>query len=263
MASEWQEEMMTVGGVQMQVVHGGRGDPLLVLHGAGGNPGWLRFHAGLAQHFHVYAPSHPGFGASDRPDWIDRVSDLAYVYRWFVDALQLAPLPVLGFSMGGWLAAEMAAMYPDRIRRLVLVGAAGLKPEKGEIADIFLLTPEEVRQLQFYDPLQVPEYEQLYGGEPTPEQRQAANWDREMAALLTWKPYMYNPKLPFLLRPLDLPTQIVWGRHDAIVPLNCGELYQAAIPGARLTVIEACGHSPQLEKPPEFLDVVLPFLTGS
>src|SRR5262245_5558794 len=76
--SEWREEMMAVAGIKVQVFHGGRGDPLLVLHGAGGNPGWLHFHAALAEHFHVYAPSHPGFGTSDRPDWIDRLGDLAY-----------------------------------------------------------------------------------------------------------------------------------------------------------------------------------------
>jgi pimeloyl-ACP methyl ester carboxylesterase len=259
--SEWREETMTVAGIKIQVFHGGHGAPLLILHGAGGNPGWLRFHAALAEHFHVYAPSHPGFGTSDRPDWIDRLGDLAYVYRWFIEELQLAPVAVVGFSMGGWLAAEMVAMYPAHIRRLVLVGAAGLKPEQGEIADIFLMAPEEVQQRLFYDPSQVPESDRLYGGELTPEQRQQAAWNREMAALLTWKPYMHNPKLPSLLAPVRVPTLLVWGKHDAIIPLNCGELYRAAIPGAKLTVIERCGHAPQLEKPQEFLAAVVPFLT--
>jgi pimeloyl-ACP methyl ester carboxylesterase len=262
-ASEWQEELMPVAGIKVQVLHGGRGAPLLVLHGAGGPPGWLRFHAALAEHFHVYAPAHPGFGASDRPDWIERVGDLAYFYRWFLEELRLAPLSVVGFSMGGWLAAEMAAMYPAHFRRLVLVGAAGLKPESGEIADIFLMTPEEVRQAAFYDPQQAPEYAQMYGSEPTLEQRQQAAWDREMAALLTWKPYMHNPKLPTLLAQVRVPTLIVWGRQDALVPLNCGTRYQAAIPDARLAVLEHCGHSPQVEKPQEFLATVLPFLTAA
>jgi pimeloyl-ACP methyl ester carboxylesterase len=197
--SEWREEWVNVAGNQTQVLRGGRGDPLLVLHGAGGNPGWLRYHAALAERFDVYAPSHPGFGTSDRPNWMERVGDLAYFYRWFIEALRLPPLSLVGMSMGGWLAAEMAAMYPAHLRRMVLVGAAGIKPQKGEIADVFLLTPEEVRQRQFYDPQQVPEYAPLYGREPTPEQLQQAAWDREMAALLTWKPYMHNPKLPALL----------------------------------------------------------------
>jgi pimeloyl-ACP methyl ester carboxylesterase len=84
-----------------------------------------------------------------------------------------------------------------------------------------------------------------------------------MAALLTWKPYMYNPKLPVLLAQINIPTLLVWGRQDAIVPVECGALYQAAIPGARLTVIEQCGHSPQIEKPSAFLEAVLPFMQAS
>lgn len=262
MASEWQEEMMLAGGVNLQVFHGGRGEPLLLLHGAGGNPGWMPYHEALAEHFYVYAPSHPGFGSSDRPDWIDRLHDLAYVYHWFLEELKLGPLPVLGFSMGGWLAAEMVAMYPELIRRVALVGAAGMKPTEGEITDIFLIAPEEVAELRFYDKAQVPQYDELFGEPLTPEQQQMAVWDREMAALLTWKPYMYNPKMPFLMAQSKTPAMIVWGKQDAIVPLNCGERYAQAIPGAQFRVIDQCGHSPQVERPQVFLDAVLPFLKG-
>lgn len=261
--TEWQEEMLTIAGINTQVFHGGQGNPLLVLHGAGGNPGWMPYHAALAEHFHVYAPSHPGFGTSDRPDWMERVHDQAYFYRWFIEELNIGPLPVIGFSMGGWLAAEMAAMCPNVLTRMVLVGAAGMKPSEGEITDIFLITPAEVAALRFYDKAQVPQYDELFGQEPTHEQIQTASWDREMAALLTWKPYMHNPKMPDLMARVKLPSLVVWGKQDAIVPVNCGELYQQAIPGASLTVIDRCGHSPQLEKPQEFLDAVIPFLTAS
>ena len=263
MTNAWQEEMISVAGMNIQLFHGGQGLPLLVLHGAGGNPAWQPYHEALVAHFHVYAPSHPGFGTSDRPDWIERVHDLAYCYRWFIDALQLGPLPLLGFSMGGWLAAEMAAMYPALITRMVLVGAAGIKPRTGEIADIFLITPEEVAALRFYDTSQVPDYETLFGQEPTHEERQTAAWDREMSALLTWKPYMYNPKMPDLMAQVRVPTLIVWGKQDAIVPAECGTLYQQAIPTAQLSLIDRCGHSPQFEKPQEFLNTVVPFLTAA
>lgn len=260
MASDWQEETISVAGIDTQVFSGGSGEPLLVLHGAGGNPGWMPYHEVLAAQFRVIAPSHPGFGASDRPDWMERVHDLAYFYRWFMEEKGLAPLPVVGFSMGGWLAAEMAAMCPSLLTRMVLVGAAGMKPRNAEIADIFLMTIEEGIALRFYDAAQVPDYDALFG-ELTHEDLQTAAWDREMAALLTWKPYMHNPKMPHLMAQVKLPTLVVWGRQDAIVPVECGEQYQQAIPGAALTVIDRCGHSPQLERPDAFIAAVLPFLT--
>ena len=263
MASNWQEETIRVADLDTQVFSGGQGDPLLVLHGAGGNPGWMPYCEKLAARFRVIAPSHPGFGASDRPDWMERVHDLAYFYRWFLEEQGLGPLPVVGFSMGGWLAAEMAAMCPASISRMVLVGAAGMKPRDTEITDIFLLTTEEMNALRFYDTAQVPDYDALFGQQPTDEARQTASWDREMAALLSWKPYMYNPKMPHLMAQMKLPTLIVWGKQDAIVPMECGELYQQAIPGAGLTLIDRCGHSPQLERPDAFLAAVLPFLTAS
>lgn len=153
-------------------------------------------------------------------------------------------------------------MYPELIRRVALVGAAGMKPSEGEITDIFLMTPEEVAELRFYDKSQVPQYDELFGQSPTPEQQQMAVWDREMSALLTWKPYMYNPKMPFLMAQVKTPALIVWGKQDAIVPLHCGERYAQAISGAVLKVIDQCGHSPQFEKPQAFLDAVLPFLTA-
>ncbi len=84
-----------------------------------------------------------------------------------------------------------------------------------------------------------------------------------MAALLSWKPYMHNPKMPFLMAQVRIPTLMVWGKQDAIVPVNCGELYQQAIPKSTLLTIERCGHSPQLEKPQEFLDAIVPFLTAN
>ena len=97
MASDWQEETISVAGLDTQVFSGGSGEPLLVLHGAGGNPGWMPYCEALAAHFRVIAPSHPGFGASDRPDWMERVHDLAYFYRWFMEEQAARP------AAGGWL----------------------------------------------------------------------------------------------------------------------------------------------------------------
>jgi pimeloyl-ACP methyl ester carboxylesterase len=112
----------------------------------------------------------------------------------------------------------------------------------------------------FYDPKQAPEYEQLYGRDPTAEEQDILARNREMAARITWKPYMHDPRLPSLLRRLRLPALIVWGRQDAIVPVSCGEVYHQSIRGSRLVIMEQCGHAPQIEKPQEFLNIVAEFL---
>ncbi len=260
MAAEYREEMISVGGIKVHTLIGGRGDALLALHGAGGNPGWRRWLAALAEHYTVYAPTHPGFGQSDSADWMESVRDLARYYLWFLDVLGLRRVNLLGSSMGGWTAAELAVMNPQVLDRLVLVDPAGLRPEEGEILDIFYYPLEQLQGFQFHNPGQVPEYEELYGQQPTPEQRDIQMRNREMAARLTWKPYMFNPRLPHFLPRITAPTLIVWGRQDQIIPLVCGEQYQRLLPNGVLRVIDGCGHSPQLEKPAEFVDLVLGFL---
>jgi len=260
MAEGYRDEMVEVAETKLHLLRAGQGDPLLILHGAGGSPGWLQYQQALARRYQVYVPDHPGFGKSDRPEWIESVPDLACFYLWALEELGLSRVRVIGFSLGGWLAAEMAVMCSHIFDRMVLVGAAGVKPTRGEIADIFIRSPQEVTALMFHDPKQAPEYEQLYGQEPTAEQQDMQARNREMAARVAWKPYMFDPRLPSLLRRLRLPTQIVWGKQDAIVPLNCAEVYQQSIRGAVLSIIDQCGHAPQLERPQEFLNVVSEFL---
>jgi pimeloyl-ACP methyl ester carboxylesterase len=260
MAADYTEAFVEVAETKLHLLRGGRGEPLLILHGAGGNRGWLRYLQELSQRFQVYVPDHPGFGLSDRPEWIASIPDLACFYLWALEELGLSRLRVIGFSMGGWLAAEMAVMCPHLFDRLVLVGAAGVKPTQGEIVDIFLLSPAELTAKLFYDPQQAPEYARLYGQQPTPEEQDIWQRNREMAARITWKPYMHDPRLPALLRRLRLPTLLVWGRQDALIPVNCGEIYHQNIRGSRLAILERCGHAPQLEKPQEFVNLVSEFL---
>lgn len=257
---EYREEYIAVGGVKAHTLIGGRGEPLLVLHGAGGSQGWRRWIDRLAERFTVYVPSHPGYGLSDSADWMQTVGDLARYYLWFLDVVGLSQVRLVGHSMGGWIAAELAVMNPHVLRKLVLVAAVGLKPEQGEIIDIFYYSPEQLRPSLFYDPSQAPEYEELYGQPPTPEQLDLAMRNREMAARLTWKPYMYNPRLPHFLPRVATPTLIVWGREDRLVPAVCGEQYQRLLPNATLRVLDRCGHSPNIERPDEFVDLVGSFL---
>lgn len=255
------EESVVVAGIPVHMYRGGEGPPLVLLHGGEGNPGWLQHHQALAEHFSVYAPSHPGFGHTPGLDWIMSIADMALFYLWFLEAAGLARAHLVGYDIGGWLAAEMAVACPEVVDRLVLVDAMGLKPQHSEILDIFLLTPSTVRARAFFDPQQVPEWQQLYGSPPTPAEADRAEEALTTLVRLCWKPYMHDRRLPYLLPRLKRPTLIVWGRDDAIVPLECGELYQQGIAGARLTVLDACGHYPPLEKPHAFAEAVRSFLS--
>jgi pimeloyl-ACP methyl ester carboxylesterase len=262
-AVEPREEGVSVGGIKVHTLIGGQGAPLLVLHGAGGPNGWRRWHAALAEHFTVYAPAHPGFGTSDSADWMEGIDDVARFYLWFIDAVGLQRPSVLGHSLGGWVAAEMATMNPGAIDKLILVAAAGLKPEQGEILDVFYYPVDQLRGFSYHDPSQVPEWEELFGQPPTPEQQDLALRNREMAARLIWKPYAHNPRLHRFLPRVANPTLVAWGKQDRIVPVTCGEQYAKLLPNATLKVIDNCGHSPNIEKPDEFVGIVRDFLGSS
>jgi pimeloyl-ACP methyl ester carboxylesterase len=256
------EERIRVGGVDVHAWVGGRGDPLLVLHGAGGNRGWTRWLDRVAERFTVWAPTHPGFGLSGDADWMDGIDDLARVHLWLIDAAGLGRPHVLGHSIGGWTAAEMATMSPGSIDRLVLVAPVGLKPERGEILDVFYHAPADLLALSVHDPKTVPEWDELFGRPPTPAQVELATRNREMTARLTWKPYMHNPRLAEFLPRVTNPTLIVWGREDRIVPVECGEQYRRRLPDARLRILDACGHLPPFEQPDAFARLVTEFLAG-
>ena len=254
------EEIVDVGGAKVHTLKGGTGEPLLLLHGAGGNTGWLKFAEALSDRYTVYYPSHPGYGKSDRPEWLESIQDMACFYSWYLETLGLEGIRTIGFSMGGWIAAELAVMCNHAISKLMLVGAAGVKPNDGEIADIFIISPTQVRDLMFHDPNQAPEYQAVYGRELNPEEQMTSDLNREMAVRLTWKPYMHDPRLTGLLGRLNIPSRMVWGKEDRIVPVECGGIYQKAIKGSDLVVIDNCGHAPQVEKPDEFVKSALDFL---
>ncbi len=158
----------------------------------------------------MLVPSHPGYDKSARPDWMRNVRDIAVVYQALLAERDLGAVSLVGLGFGGWIAAEMATMAPRAFRRLVLVGAMGLKPERGEIADQALsptsttcASASPIRRCST----------QAYGAEPpTPTLEQ---WDlnREMTFRIAWKPYMYNPSLPQLLGGVATPTLVVWGRE--------------------------------------------------
>ena len=183
---------------------------------------------------------------------------------WYLDALDelaVGPVHVMGFSLGGWLAAEMATMCPGQFTKLVLVGATGIKPPTGQIYDMFLEVSKEFITMSYLDPATTPEFPHICPQSPTPEQVEVWEMAREEACRLGWRPYMHYPSLPHLLRRLrNLPTLIIWGRQDAIVPMSVAEVYQASIPGSQLVIVDNCGHHPEIEKTDQFVRQVQMFL---
>ena len=249
-----------VYGTEIELVRGGAGKPLVIFHGAWGNPGWLGWLDRLASEFDIYLPTHPGFGASPRYAGVETVRDLVDFYLDFLDQFRLQRPALMGFSLGGWIAAELAATAPDRLERLVLVDAAGLRVEGAPIADIFLATPAELTALCFHDANSVRELARLCPKTPSEQEALARERSQVMAQVVAWKPYMHNPKLPYRLHRIRVPTLLVWGRNDALIPPAHGEAYARAIPDARLEIIDRCGHAPHLERPEEFASLVRSFL---
>jgi pimeloyl-ACP methyl ester carboxylesterase len=257
------ESIVAAAGVETELRRGGKGAPLLVIHGEFGLPGWLDALSRLSERHDVIAPSLPGFGRSARPDWIMHPRDYAAWISWFARDLKLpTPIDVIGFSMGGWIAAELAACAPQFFRRLVLVGPMGLKPSKDYIFDYFLESGLTGLRRAFKAPQAAAEFARFWGGDLTPDEADAIEQHREMTCRVAWKPYMHSLTLEALLRGVATPTLIVQGADDAITPLECGERYAKAIPGARLAVLPDCGHAAEMEKPEAFARTVRDFLTA-
>jgi len=255
--------LIDIAGITVELRRGGSGTPVLVIHGELGMPGWLESFAQLAEHHDVIVPSLPGYGRSTRPDWIMGVHDLAAWVTWFARDIDLrTPVNVIGCSLGGWVAAEIATVAPQFFNKMVLVGAMGIKPEQGEIFDYFLESGLTGLRRAFHRPEQSSAFMRYWGNEWTPEETDLVEQHREMTCRIAWKPYMHSLTLRHLLPGVSTPTLLLWGGEDAITPINSGEIYQRAIPRSRLVVIENCGHMPEMEKPTEFAGLIENFLAS-
>lgn len=254
------ERVLTIHGKRVQLFAGGAGPPLVYLHGAG-TYGWMPVHDHLARRRQVLAPVHPGFGASEGLETIEAMEDLVFHTLDVLDALALERPDVVGLSLGGWLAAELALRHPARVGRLVLVDAAGVRLPGVPMGDVFMASPPKARALLFHDPgSEVARA--LLPDAPPPDRLETVLRGREAAARLLWNPARQYRKLTGRLWRIQAPTLVVWGAEDRLIPLAYGEAWARGIPGARLVSIERCGHLPPLERPERFADVVLGFLDG-
>src|SRR5215467_1879554 len=238
----------TVRDVDLEIVQGGSGRTIVFLHGFHPLDPGAPFLELLSHRAFVLAPSHPGFGASARPDDFETVYDLVHLYRELIDSLPDDKITLVGASFGGWLAAEIAAACPHRLERLVLVSPLGIKlgdRETPDILDVFNNHPDVVRRLSWHDPERsAPDFDALSDAALT---RHARNWDA--LCLYGWEPYMYNPRLKRWLARIALPTLVLWGASDGVVKPSYGCAYAARIPGARFAIIDGAGHHPEFEQP--------------
>ena len=240
------EERVQVCESTVRVLRGGAGETIVTLHHSTGNVGWLPLHERLAEHFSVVAPDMPGYGQSERPEWARDPRDLAILVNHTLEQLGLDRVTLVGFGFGGFIAAELATMDASRLKALVLVGAAGLKPRDGEIMDGMLMDLNEYMAAGFRDDAA---FHSVFGEEPDASVKELWDFSREMTARVCWKPYMYNRHLPHLLHDVRTPTLLIWGGEDKVIPPVCGEQYRDAMPGARLEVIPGAGHYVEHEDP--------------
>ncbi|MPY94062.1 MAG: alpha/beta fold hydrolase [Acidimicrobiia bacterium] len=253
---EPERQRVTVDGLAVDVVSGGSGPSVVVLHHDIGNPGWLPFYDRLAERYRVVVPSHPGFDTSERPAWLRSVRELASLYQWLFHEQGLDGARLVGLGFGAWIAAEVATTAHGRLPAMALLNPMGLQPREGEICDQFLVNAEEYVSSGFVD---IGAYHATFGEPPSEDQLVTWEVNREMTTRIAWKPYMFDRSLEHLLHGVDTPTLVVAGTGDKLVPPVCAEQYAELVPGASLRRVEGAGHFVEIERPDELAGLVSGF----
>jgi pimeloyl-ACP methyl ester carboxylesterase len=243
-----------IGPVDLTLDERGDGQPFLVLHGGAGPQSVATFAGLLAEkdRNRVLTPTHPGFGGTPRPDALHSVVGLAALYVALLDDLGLEDVTVIGNSVGGWIAAEMALLDSPRIRGIVLLDAVGIEVEGHPVADVSGLAVPEIQALSFHDPTP-------FRVDPTtiPDAQKAIMAANGAAlAVYAGSPAMADPSLLGRLAGISIPTLVLWGESDRIVEPAYGRAYAGAIHSARFEVLPATGHMPQMETPDLVLQTI-------
>lgn len=258
--------IMQIAGVDLELFdfNGGgatanQGRAIFFLHSGQGYDPWQSFASELATRRRVIAPSHPGFGRSSLPFWLDSIDDIAHLYLELMDRLHPGQVDVVGCSVGGWIAAEMASKAPERFRRLVLVSPVGVKigpADTLDIPDLFAMPQEAVDKLLYCDagPVRA-DFAKL-----SDEELALVFRNRESLALLVWEPWMHNPKLKHRLHRVTAPTLFVRGDSDGVVSGVYLEGYAKLLPDARTLTIPGAGHLPHLEQKQALASAIREFL---
>jgi len=255
------------------ILEDGAGPPLLYLHGFADvhsvKDNWLPFHRRLATEARVIAPAHPGCAQTDENPDVDAIEDVVFHYLEVFDALKLTQFDLVGSCVGGWIAAEVAVRHPEKIRKLVLIGAAGLFVEKALIGDVFMMAQPErgasyagLREMLFLGENQPIALELFPDGMGALEDELRRYQMLRFGSRIGFKPpYFYNRSLVNRLHRISAPALILWGEKDNMVPRVHGETYARLIPNAvELKLIPGAGHSVIVEQPEFAAQCVLDFL---
>jgi len=248
--------VIATGHGDIELFDAGRGSPLLFLHCGEGLTPSLPLLERLSQARRVVAAAHPGFGRSFLPANFGRIDDLAYFYLDLIAALELRDVLLVGVSFGGWIAAEIAVRSAERLSRIVLADAFGVRftaeETEVEIADIYDLPQDELDRRAFVEPAQWrPRY-----GDCSDDELMIIARNREALCLYGWSPYMHNPGLRPWLHRVTPPTLVLWGEADGIVSPDYGRALAAALPNARFATISGAAHHPHIEQAERFATLV-------
>lgn len=259
-------ETRVIAGVPVEILIKGHGQNLLFLHAGHGFQADDPLVTALSNHYRIIAASHPGFGASVRPDKVTSMEDLVFFYLDLIEDLDLTNLIVVGVSFGGWIAAELATHGTGRIAKLVLIDAVGVKfsgRETRDITDIFATTLEEIPELFFHDNEKALA---LLGNfdfkNMTLESTTRFARNREALLLFGWSPTLYNPKLLGRLHRVHVPVLVLWGEDDKVVAVEYGRQYAAAFADSKFRVVKDAGHYGYLEQPVAYATEVVEFVAA-
>jgi len=251
---------ITLCGASVPIKRAGAGPTMLMLHGGGGSPRFLPAMQKLAQRFAVVIPQAPGFGGAEVPPWLETIADLANFYLELIDALQLRDIHLVGLSLGGWVAAELAVRNASRLKSLTLMDAPGIAVPGVAPLDLTALSDEAAVRATYFD-REFADAAVARLLNPANEAVRRAN-ERTVAKLARERDW-HDPQLQRWLHRIRLPTLIVWGENDRLFPLAYGEAWHQAIAGSHLVVLPRAGHLPIQEKPDEFAAAVGDFCAKS
>jgi pimeloyl-ACP methyl ester carboxylesterase len=196
----------------------------------------------------VIAPFHPGYGRHPRPRHFRDISDVAYFYLDFLEQAELNDVTLVGASIGGWIASEIAVRSTERLSRLVLVSPFGIKVgdhETRDFADFWAVEEPQRAALEFENPkFRTVDYLTKSDDELTAIAR-----GREAEVFYGWKPFMHNPQLKHWLHRIDIPTLVISGNDDRVIRRENSRAYLNLVPNAELETVKDAGHHPHIEQP--------------